>query len=104
MGVLGGRGSRTEKGKEQGSNYRNNNDEEEEDNYFYYLQPTGFAACQASLSWNSPGKNTGVGSHSLLQGIFLTHGDSGQEGICISRQILYHLSYQGSPFIFAVMP
>ena len=22
--------------------------------------------------WNSPGKNTGVGSHSLLQGIFLT--------------------------------
>ena len=23
-------------------------------------------------SWNSPGKNTGVGSHSLLQGIFLT--------------------------------
>ena len=23
--------------------------------------------------WNSPGKNTGVGSHSLLQGIFPTH-------------------------------
>ena len=24
--------------------------------------------------WNSPGKNTGVGCHSLLQGIFLTQG------------------------------
>ena len=24
--------------------------------------------------WNSPGPNTGVGSHSLLQGIFLTQG------------------------------
>ena len=24
--------------------------------------------------WNSPGKNNGVGSHSLLQGIFLTQG------------------------------
>ena len=27
---------------------------------------------QAPLSWNSPGKNTGVGTHSLLQGIFST--------------------------------
>ena len=26
-----------------------------------------------SSPWNSPGQNTGVGSHSLLQGIFLTH-------------------------------
>ena len=25
-------------------------------------------------SWNSPSKNTGVDSHSLLQGIFLTLG------------------------------
>ena len=28
--------------------------------------------CQAALSWNSPGKNTEVGSHSLLLGIFPT--------------------------------
>ena len=27
-------------------------------------------ACQAPLSMEFPGKNTGVGSHSLLQGIF----------------------------------
>ena len=45
--------------------------------------------------WNSPGQNTGVGSLSLLQRIFLT-----QElnwGLLHCRQILYQLSYQGSP-------
>ena len=26
--------------------------------------------------WNSPGKNTGVGGHSLLQGIFLAPGSN----------------------------
>ena len=32
-------------------------------------------ACQAPLcSWDFPGKNTGVGCHFLLQGIFLTQG------------------------------
>ena len=31
-------------------------------------------AHQAPLSMDSPGKNTGVGSHLLLQGIFLTQG------------------------------
>ena len=32
------------------------------------------AAYQVPLSWNSPGKNTRVRSHFLLQGIFLTQG------------------------------
>ena len=31
-------------------------------------------ARQVSLSWDSPGKNTGVGYHFLLQGIFQTQG------------------------------
>ena len=31
---------------------------------------------QAPLSWASPGKNTGVGCHDLLQGIFLTQGSN----------------------------
>ena len=31
-------------------------------------------ACQAPLSWDYPGKNTGVGCHFLLQGIFMTQG------------------------------
>ena len=34
------------------------------------------AALQASLSMESPGKNTGVGSHSLLQGISPTQGSN----------------------------
>ena len=36
------------------------------------LQPHGLVACQAPLSMDSLGKNTWVGCHSLLQGIFLT--------------------------------
>ena len=44
---------------------------------------------------NSPGKNTGLGSHSLLQGIFLTWRLN--PGLLYGRQILYHLSYQRSP-------
>ena len=45
--------------------------------------------------WNSPGQNTGVGSHSLLKGIFLTQGSN--SGLPHCRWILYHLSHQGSP-------
>ena len=44
--------------------------------------------------WNSPGQNTGVGNHSLLQGIFPTWGSN--QGIPYYRQILYQLSHQGS--------
>ena len=44
--------------------------------------------------WNPPGKNTGVGSHSLLQGIFPTQGLN--LGLLCCRQILYHLSPQGN--------
>ena len=33
-------------------------------------------ALQAPLSMDSPGKNIGVGCHSLLQGIFLTQGSN----------------------------
>ena len=46
---------------------------------------------------NSPGKNTGVDCHSLLQGIFLTQGAN--PGLLHCRQILYHLSHQGSTLI-----
>ena len=44
---------------------------------------------------NSPGKNTGVGSHVLLQGIFPTQGLN--LGLPHCRQILYCLSQQESP-------
>ena len=46
---------------------------------------------------DSPGKYTGVGSHSLFQGIFLTQGSNLDLSHC--RQVLYHLSDQGSPAI-----
>ena len=45
--------------------------------------------------WNSPGKNSEVGSHSLLPGIFPTQGSN--LGLPQGRQILYRLSQQGSP-------
>ena len=44
--------------------------------------------------WNSPGQNTGVGSLSLLQGIFPTQGSN--PGLPHCRRILYQLSHQGS--------
>ena len=45
----------------------------------------------ASVRGDSPGKNTGVGCHSLLQGMFPTQESN--PGLLPFRQILYHLSY-----------
>ena len=45
-------------------------------------------------SCNSPGQNTGMGSLSLLQGIFPTQVSN--RGLLHCRKILYQLSYQGS--------
>ena len=58
------------------------------------LLPQGLQFTRLLCPWSSPGKNTGMGCHSLLQGIFLTQGSN----TCLlhSRQILYHLSYKGS--------
>ena len=55
----------------------------------YSLWPHGLYS-----PWNSPGQNAGVGSCSLLQGIFPTQGSN--PGLQHCRQILYHLSHQGS--------
>ena len=38
--------------------------------------------------WDFPGKNTGVGCHFVLQGIFLTQGSNLH--LLLGRQILYH--------------
>ena len=53
-----------------------------------------------SLPCESSGKpnNTGVDSPSLLHGIFLTQELN--HSLLHCRQILYQLSYQGSPFIY----
>ena len=47
--------------------------------------------------WHSLGQNTGVGSFSLPQGIFLTQGSN--SGLPHCRKILYQLSHQGNPSI-----
>ena len=38
------------------------------------VQPHGLCPPGSSVHGDSPGKNTGVGCHALLQGIFLTQG------------------------------
>ena len=50
--------------------------------------------------WNSPGKNTGVGSLSLLQEIFPTQRLNPSLLHC--RRILYPQRHQGSPNLFIV--
>ena len=47
--------------------------------------------------WDSPGQNMGLGSLSLLQGIFPTQGSN--PGLPHYRWILYQLSHEGSPRI-----
>ena len=47
----------------------------------------------SSVHWYSPGKNTGVGCHGLLQGIFPTQGSN--PGLLHCRWILYRLNHQG---------
>ena len=51
----------------------------------------------SSIHEDSPGKNTGVGCHALLQGIFPTQGLN--PGLRHCRHIFYCLSHQGSPRI-----
>ena len=82
------------------------------------LWPHGLGPARLLCPWNSPGKNTGVGSCSLLQGIFPTQGSNPglphyrkisllqgifptqglNPGLWHCRWILYCLSHQGSPW------
>ena len=48
----------------------------------------------SSVYGNSPGKNTRVGCQGKIQEIFSTQGLN--PGLLLCRQILYHLSHQGS--------
>ena len=51
---------------------------------------------RSSVLGDSLGKNTGLGCHSLLQGIFPTQGMNPSLLHC--RWILYHLSHQGNSY------
>ena len=50
------------------------------------LQPAGLLC-----PWDSPGKNTGVGCHFLLQGTFPTQGSNPRLLQFLHGQILYHI-------------
>ena len=52
----------------------------------------------SSVHGESPGKNSGVGCHALLQGVFPTQGSNPDLPHC--RWILNHLSHQGSPSMY----
>ena len=52
-------------------------------------------ACQAPMYMGLSRQEYWVGCHFLFQGIFLTWGSN--PGLLHCRQILYHLSHQGSP-------
>ena len=52
--------------------------------------------------WDFPGKSTGVGCHFLLQRIFPTQGSN--LGLPHRRQMLCHLSHQGSLIFVNTMP
>ena len=59
------------------------------------LRPHGLQPSRLLCLWDFPGKNNGVGCHFLLQGIFPTQGLNTDLLHC--GQILYQLSYKGSP-------
>ena len=59
------------------------------------LRPNELYSARFLCPWDSPGKNTGMGSHSLFQGIFPMQESN--SGLLYCKQILYHLSHQESP-------
>ena len=59
------------------------------------LQPHRLWPTRLFCAWDSPGKNTAMGCHFLLQRIFPTQGSNPSLPHC--RQTLYRLSHQGSP-------
>ena len=59
---------------------------------FNSLRPHGLQSARLLHPWDSPGKNTGVNCHSILQGIFLTQWSN--PGLPHCRQTLYCLSHK----------
>ena len=56
------------------------------------LRPCGLLPARLFCPWNSPGKNSGVSCHPLLQRIFPTQGSN--SGLLHCRQVLYCLRHQ----------
>ena len=63
------------------------------------VQPHGLCSpTGSSVQGDSPGKNTAVGCHALLQGIFPTQGSN--PGLPHYRRVFYGLNHQGSPYVY----
>ena len=59
--------------------------------HVHSIWPHGLEPARLLCPWNFPGKNTGVGCHFLLQGIFPTQGSNLCLFVsCVGWQILYH--------------
>ena len=69
-------------------------------------RPHGLLCCQEQhrdlCPWDFPGKNTGVGCHFLLQGIFLTQGSNPPLRLLHWQADSLPLSHWGSP-LFKIM-
>ena len=59
---------------------------------FDSLQPHGLKPTRFLCPWDSPGKNTGVGRHFLLQGIFPTQGSDPR--LLYYRQVFFFLLFE----------
>ena len=59
------------------------------------LRPRGLQLASLFCPWNSPGKNTGVGCHFLLQGVFLIWGSN--------PHLLYLLHWQASSLTTSII-
>ena len=57
-----------------------------------FCDPMDYSLPGSSVHWILPGRNTRVGGHFLLQGIFLTQGSN--PGLLHCRQVLYHLNHR----------
>ena len=61
--------------------------------HVWLLQAPGLLPARLLCPWDFPGKNTGVGRHFLLQGIFLTHG-SNLHLLCLLYWQAYSYPYE----------
>ena len=66
------------------------------------LWPHGLSPARLLCPWAFPDKNTGVGCHFLLWGIFLTQGSNWR--LLHWQMIFVPLSHQGSPYVLQIGP
>ena len=67
------------------------------------LQRYGLLSARLLSPWDSPGKNTGVSGHALLQGILTSRNQTCISYVsCIGRKARYHYRQLGSPIALVV--